>query len=59
VNMLGTGTIVGGFMMGTVFYSKARETAQGVGLAKAARAILILEAILLVGLALGWVPVFW
>ena len=57
--MLGTGSIVGGFMMGTVFYSKALETAQGVGLAKAARAILILEAILLVGQALGLVSVFW
>ncbi|MCH7995668.1 MAG: hypothetical protein IIB57_14660 [Planctomycetes bacterium] len=54
--MLGTGALAGGFVFGPVFYGKARDASRGVGLAKVALVVLVLEALVLVAHISGVLP---
>lgn len=54
--MLGTGALAGGFIFGPVCYGKARDASRGVGLAKVALVVLVLEGLLLVAHIFGALP---
>lgn len=54
--MLGTGALAGGFICGPIFYGKARDASRGVGLAKVALVVLVLEALVLVAHLCGVLP---
>jgi|GEM_PF-2760730 len=54
--MLGTGSIAGGFILGSMSYSRARESSRGVRLAKVAVAILIIEGVALAAHVFGLIP---
>jgi len=55
--MLGTGSLAGGFIFGSIFYGKARDRSRGAGLAKVALVILVIEGVALVAHLCGVLPI--
>ncbi len=49
--------MAGGFICGPIFYGKARDASRGVGLAKVALVVLVLEALVLVAHLCGVLPI--